>query len=289
MIDIRVRSRISKEELEEKKGKILTDDDYNVLVTGPTRVFSPEGQLLAVYRPGGISKELLAEKYDTLHSLKSLQTNNRGLASGSVRVAREGSKRSSAKPVASAIIGSYDAKMPKMYCRLTAWTGAELEKWEDLLPLFQVIGTHFKEQVPDRYAVQMGKVMETKPEWVVPGTPFTTITVNNTYPTGVHTDSGDLEEGFSNLSCLRRGDYSGGIFVFPEYRVGFDMQDGDVLLMDAHQWHGNTRMELHSDDAERISIVCYYRTDMAKCGTAAEEADRAAVFAEKRALAAVGE
>jgi hypothetical protein len=289
VIDIRVRSRISKEELEEKKGKILTDDDYNVLVTGPTRVFSPEGQLLAVYRPGGLPKELLAEKYDTLHSLKSLQTNNRGLASGSVRVAREGSKRSSAKPVASAIIGSYDAKMPKMYCRLTAWTGAELEKWEDLLPLFQVIGTHFKEQVPDRYAVQMAKVMETKPEWVVPGTPFTTITVNNTYPTGVHTDSGDLEEGFSNLSCLRRGDYSGGIFVFPEYRVGFDMQDGDVLLMDAHQWHGNTRMELHSDDAERISIVCYYRTDMAKCGTAAEEADRAAVFAEKRALAAVGE
>jgi hypothetical protein len=111
--------------------------------------------------------------------------------------------------------------------------------------------------------------------------------VNNTYPTGVHTDSGDLEEGFSNLSCLRRGDYSGGIFVFPEYRVGFDMQDGDVLLMDAHQWHGNTRMELHSEDAERISIVCYYRTDMAKCGTAEEEAQRAFMAAEKRATAGI--
>jgi len=285
MVDIRVRTRIPQEELEEKKGKILTDDDYNVLVTGPARVFSPEGKLIAVYRPNTLPAELLEEKYAVLHSLKSYETNNRGLASGSVRVAREGSSRSSAKSVASAIIGAYDAKMPKMYCRLTAWTGKELDKWESLLPLFQIIGDNFKTHVPDRYAIQMAKVMETKPEWVVPGTPFTTITVNNTYPTGVHTDSGDLEEGFSNLSCLRRGDYTGGIFVFPEYRVGFDMQDGDVLLMDAHQWHGNTRMELHSDDAERISIVCYYRTDMAKCGTAEEEAQRAFMAAEKRATA----
>ena len=283
MIDVRVRSRISPEELEDKKGKILTDDDYNVLVTGPTRIFSPEGKLLAVYRPKSLPKELLEEKYETLHSLKALQTNNRGLASGTVRVAHANGTRSSAKTVASAIIGYYDAKMPKLYCRLTAWTGRELEKWGELLPLFQIIGKEFAEHVPERYAVQMAKVMETKPDWVVPGTPFTTITVNNTYPTGVHTDSGDLEEGFSNLSCLRRGNYSGGIFVFPEYRVGFDMKDGDVLLMDAHQWHGNTQIVPLSDDAERISIVCYYRTDMAKCGTAEEEAARAQAFAEKRA------
>lgn len=287
MIDIRVRTRIPLEELEEKKGKILTDDDYNVLITGPSRIFSPEGKLLAVYRPKSIDAALLQEKYEVLHSLKSLETNNRGLASGSIRVKGEGAKRSNALAVPSAIIGAYDAKMPRMYCRLTAWTGRELDKWESLLPLFQRIGENFKEYVPDRYAVQMAKVLETKPEWVVPGTPFTTVTVNNTYPTGVHTDSGDLEEGFSNLSVLRRGDYTGGRFVFPEYRVAFDMQDGDVLLMDAHQWHGNTRMELHSEDAERISIVCYYRTDMAKCGTAEEESQRAIAAVEKRAMSGI--
>jgi len=287
MIDVRVRSRISPEELEQKKGKILTDEDYNLLVTGPTRVFSPEGKLLAVYRPRAIAADVLEGYYDTLHSLKAYQTNNRGLASGTIRVAGEGARRSNAKPIASAIIGAYDAKMPRMYCRLTAWTGKEVEQWEGLLPLFQQIGEQFKQFVPDRYEIQMRKVMETKPEWVVPNTPFTTITVNNTYPTGVHTDSGDLEEGFSNLTCVRRGNYSGGIFIFPEYRVGFDMKDGDVLLMDAHQWHGNTKLELHSEDAERISIVCYYRTDMAKCGTAEEEAQRAAAAAEKRAMSGI--
>ena len=287
MIDIRVRTRISPQELEEKKGKILTEDDYNVLVTGPARIYSPEGKLLAVYRPKAIPADVLASYYDTLHSLKSYETNNRGLESGTIRVAREGSKRSSAKAVASAIIGSFDAKMPRMYCRLTAWTGKETQQWEGLLPLFQRIGDLFRQYVPDRYEVQMRKVTETKPDWVVPNTPFTTITVNNTYPTGVHTDSGDLEEGFSNLTTLRRGDYSGGIFTFPEYRVGFDMQDGDVLLMDAHQWHGNTLMQLHDEEAERISIVCYYRTDMAKCGTAEEEAERATAAAEKRALSGV--
>jgi hypothetical protein len=127
----------------------------------------------------------------------------------------------------------------------------------------------------------MAQVDKTHPEWVVPGTPFTTITVNNTYPTGVHTDKGDLEQGFSNLTVLRRGRYSGGVFLFPEYRIGVDMGDGDLLLMDAHEYHGNTALHLESPDAERISVVAYFRTRMVECGTAAEEADRALAHADR--------
>lgn len=131
---------------------------------------------------------------------------------------------------------------------------------------------------PERFANQMRMVERTQPEWVIAGTPFTTVTVNNTYPTGVHTDAGDLPEGFGNLAVLRYGEYRGGLFTFPRYRVGIDMQHRDVLICDVHEWHGNTAMELLSEDAERISVVCYYRRDAHKCGTAADEAQRALLY-----------
>ena len=45
--------------------------------------------------------------------------------------------------------------------------------------------------------------------------------------------------------------------------------------MDAHEWHGNTELDLKSADAERISLVLYYRTNMLQCGTAEEEIEKA--------------
>jgi hypothetical protein len=208
--------------------------------------------------------------------------------------------------VASSIIGAFDANPHRNYCRLTAWTGKETEAFRGLWPLFGEIGDAFAKEVPDRFQAQQAFVRRTPEDWVVPGTPFTTITINNSYPTGVHTDKGDLDEGFSNLTVLRRGAYHGGIFTFPEFRVGVDMHDGDLLLMDAHQWHGNTEMfcsmcgdrigppvDKHHHDGcsdglyppERISIVCYYRTKMADCGTAEEEAQRAVAAVERRITA----
>lgn len=310
--EIRVRTRIHPDDLEAMKGAVLEPTDLDVLLTGPTMVYRADGKLLAKYLPG-VLRELGAQTYGTLHELKRYQTNNRGYASGSgfhtmrggrelenqkVRYLTDGTPYERANPVSSAIVGSFDAKPPKRYCRLTAWTGKEWEKYRDLFPMFQAIGGHFAAHVPDRYSAQMEYIKETHGEWVIDGTPFTTITVNNSYPTGVHTDSGDLEEGFSNLAVIRRGHYDGGIFTFPEYRVGVDMQDGDLLLMDAHEWHGNTRMTCLAcgdrigpggrDDhdvmcgTERISIVCYYRTRIRECGTAEEEARRAVEWNERK-------
>ena len=48
------------------------------------------------------------------------------------------------------------------------------------------------------------------------------------------------------------------------------MGDRDLLIFDAHQYHGNTKLEMNSDDAERISVVSYYRTKMENCDSADE-------------------
>lgn len=300
MLEARLRNKVSQEELELKIGKILTPGDSNLRLTGPAKLLMPDGRPLCIYLPGVLETQ---PYYEDLHSIR-MPTDNRGLASGTLRV-KDGTTRTRSKPVTSSIIGAKESQAPFTYCRLTAWNADHVDQWTALQPLFQDIAGRFRGMVPDRYLAQMRAVEETNPAWIIKGTPFTTITVNNTYPTGVHQDKGDLDEGFSCLAVLRRGKYDGGYLTFPEYRVSVDMQDGDLLLMDAHQWHGNTWMMCHWCDEvldkfghqcedtapdyvvpERISIVCYFRTNMVKCGTPDEEATRAMERAEKRTTGA---
>ena len=298
MTEIRVRNSLDPADMENLVGKMLEPTDVDVMLTGPARVLKPDGKPLCVYLPGAL-EDLRETAWNVLTTLKGSYTSNRGLASGSVR-AKGASNRTYARAVDSAILGSFDPSGPKQYCRLTAWTGRENDRWRELWPVFQRIGDLLGQHVPERYAAQAKEARGTHPEWLIPGTPFTTITVNNTYATAVHTDKGDLETGFSTLAVLRKGEYEGGWICFPEFRVGADMKDGDLLLMDAHAWHGNTPFSpepargldgrLDGDPGfERISIVSYFRTNMEKCGSASDEAERARIYGEYRMGAAVGE
>lgn len=297
---VRIGFRVADSVLErDVVSRTLDERDYNLLLNregGPVLVYMPDGKPLACYLPGVLS-DVMDEvgAYSILHPLHSSMTNNRGMASGTKRIERGtgGGTRSDAMPVSSAILGAFEPSGVYRYCRMTEWTGRNLPEWETLAPLFRTISHHLEERVTERYNVQMEMTRKTDASWVVPGTPFTTITVNNSYPTGVHKDDGDLVDGFSTIACIRRGEYDGGVLVFPQYRVGVNLMDGDLLLMDAHQWHGNTRMTCACGErivnkfcsycgAERISIVSYYRTRMAECGSIEQEFERAVENTEKR-------
>jgi len=303
VISLRLRSIVSDAELASKEGKLLTDDDYNVLATGPCTVAKPDGSPLCVYLPGWITAQVRQDVYPHLHELKSIKTENRGKASGTQRARSSDptdTKRARALPLPSAIIGSIDPMGERDFCRLTAWTGRNVPKFKKLWPMFEQIARAFELHVPQRYEAQMFHVKHTQPDWVIPGTPFTTVTVNNTYPTGVHTDKGDLHEGFSTLAVIRKGSYVGGTLVFPRFRIGVDLEDGDVLLMDAHEFHGNTPIvRLYSCEppqrpcgacagcvAERISVVSYFRTKVEACGSAEQEGAKALAWSDRRAMRA---
>ncbi len=297
MIDLRLRVRVSQEELKAKRGKILGPADYNLLLTGPALIRMPDNRPLAVYLPGVLRGEVDGEGvYDILHSLGSITTDSRGLASGTRGAyTRHGQARNAVEPthhprryyrrISSIVAGAIDPTGLQKVCRLTSWTGSHLPQWQALQPLLQAVARQQAKYVPDRAAVQQAVADSSHPAWVIPGTPFSTVTVNNTYPTGTHTDKGDLDEGFSTITVLRRGEYTGGHLVFPEYRVAVDLQHGDLLLMDAHQWHGNTALVCHCGrepngycqqcGAERISVVSYFRTKIAQCGSPDEELRRA--------------
>lgn len=293
MPTVRLRSRVADAELDAKIGKIITDADYNMVATGPLRVLKPNGDPLMVYLPGVLTEQVEAGPvYEILHGLRRITTNNRGMASGTPRIATTTGHRSQTRDIASSVIGAMDAAGRQRYCRLTAWTGQHLPQWQALQPLLQSVAGHLEAVVPDRYAAQMEEANKSQPEWIVPNTPFTTITVNNSYPTGLHTDKGDLEKGFSTIACIRKGDYTGGRLCFARWRVAVDLHHGDLICMDAHEWHGNTMMVCacgqrmngmcEACGAERISLVSYFRENVTQCGSAAEELARAQATADQR-------
>lgn len=296
MPELRMRTSIHPDELAAKEGRVVTDGDFNVVLTGPARVLKPDGTLLAVYLPGVLAADM-APSWSVLSSIR-LMTDNRGKASGTPRVQRGEQKRTRTRRIASATIGSVDpgpstgratGRLP--VCRMTAWTAKNAEGWMQLGPLLRTIAGYFQAEVPDRYAVQAAAAAGLADGWTVPGTPFTTVTVNNTYSTGVHTDSGDLETGFSTLAVARRGTYTGGHLVLARYRVAVDMRDGDLLLFDAHEPHGNTAMHCPhqakplakwcTEGCERVSLVSYFRTAMSRCDTPAAEQAKAVAAADR--------
>jgi hypothetical protein len=293
MIEARLRTKIPASELEQKKGKIVTDGDYNLLLTRAARLLKPNGQPLAVYLPGAVRDDLdLA--YGSLQRVK-VQTDNRGLASGTIR-AKAGGNRTRSARVHSAILGGIDGPPRAPECRLTHYTRQHMDRWQSIFPLLQAISGQFERHVPERYAAQRDYCDRTEEEWVVPGTVFTTVTVNNSYSTGVHTDKGDLDAGFSTIAVGRKGDWTGGVLVFPEYRVGVSLGHGDLILMDAHEWHGNTAMVCCPEKplsgpcpacgSERISVVSYYRTKIESCDTPEGEEAKRRARSERRAAAA---
>lgn len=121
----------------------------------------------------------------------------------------------------------------------------------------------------------MDIVDRTQPEWLIPGTPFTTVTVNRNWQTAVHTDRGDLKAGLSLITAMRRGEFTGGYLVFPHYRIAVDLQDRDLLMFDSHHMHGNTPIVGKVGQWERVSCVLYFRERMADCLTAQAELERA--------------
>lgn len=297
--EIRLRSKLSDERVKAMAGRKLLPDEIDVVLTGPCRVLKPDGRPLCVYRPKAVTPELRDASWPILETLEGHYTSNRGYAAGSERF-KGPSQRSYAMEVDSQILGSFRGQGPRRYCRLTAWTGREVEKWQGLWPLFGRIAEELAEHVPDRYAAQMAEVQKAQPEWIIKGTPFSTITANFTFSTSVHVDKGDLDAGFSTLTVFRQGDYKGGWICFPQYRVAVDMQDCDVLLMDAHEWHGNTEFDplpkrrgkgqLDGDPGfKRASLVCYYRTDITECGSGKDELERGQMLTERRYKSLIGE
>jgi hypothetical protein len=174
-----------------------------------------------------------------------------------------------ANGVMSGIAGWYDRYPRIPYGRATSYTAREPEKFAMAFPFLQSLARGFKELLPWRYNNQMEAAKKLDPAFLVPGTPFTTITVNKTFRTAAHRDAGDLDSGLSNLLVLsNNGNFTGGYLIAPEYRVAVNVRPGDLLLINNHEViHGNTPIVLGDEEAERVSLVVYFREKMLELGS----------------------
>lgn len=276
-----VKPIMSEEKASSYLGEMLSDNDYTFLIDYDCDVFCEEsGELLAKFRRKKIPIEMIKTSYSSF-SEAAVPTGNRGVSAGKIngdktrylREKRDGtiSKTNLAKEVNSGIIGYFDRTMRAPYCRTTSYTGNKIEKWNKTIPIIKKVSNLFEELVPEKYKIQKDWCDKTSQDWIIDGTVFTTVTVNKNWQTAVHTDKGDLTDSFGNLVVLRKGKYIGGYFVLIRWGVAFNMQNGDVLFTDVHKPHGNTPIHKLNENAERISLVMYYRENMIVCGDNEEE------------------
>ena len=63
---------------------------------------------------------------------------------------------------------------------------------------------------------------------------------------------------------MEDGRYEGSETCFPQYGVGVDVRQYDILFMDVHQWHANLPMRPANKTVRRLSVVCYLRINIWK-------------------------
>lgn len=171
--------------------------------------------------------------------------------------------------VLSGIAGWYDRYPRIPYGRSTTYTRDNREKFEKSFPYLKRLAEGFKELLPWRYGNQMEAASRIDPEFLVPGTPFSTITVNRSFRTAAHYDPANMENGFANICVFSNNDnYTGGYLVFPEIGYAANIRPGDLLFVNNMAGlHGNTEMIFNEPDAVRYSCIAFFHEGMLSLGS----------------------
>lgn len=289
---LQLTSVVPEEEVAKLSGQLLDERHYDHLIDYDCDVLKPDGSFLLRYRRNVLPLDQCVVAAKALRNAAK-PTKNRGTAAGRPepkanevitsknrvqRVLADGSLSATteAKQVNSGVVGFFNANPRMPYCRLTSFALENPANFKAAMPLLRSASERFKELMPDRFAAQMAYIRKTHPDFIIHGTGFTTFSVNRNWQTATHKDAGDLKEGFGVMTALRSGMFEGCYTVFPAFRVAFDMRTRCIALADVHEWHGNTPFKAAPGaEYERLSLVMYYREKMDRCGSAAEELEKA--------------
>ena len=202
---IYLRSKVGSEAAKKYLGQMIDDGSYDVLITGNADVFKPNGERLCGLRKDVIPASILEAADPAFDVIKKQVSGNRGVYAGGwskdkpigpdgkktrrVVVGEDGKDLT----VASSIAGYFDPNPRAPFCRETSFTATQVELWRNgLMPLAKVVADCFESSVPDRFKKQMAVVDRSHKDFVIEGTPFTTLTINATVRAAVHYDKGDL-------------------------------------------------------------------------------------------------
>jgi hypothetical protein len=263
--------------------EFASDADYDTVIEGDHTVYGPNGELLVIILRNRFPKEMLLKTWSVVKDI-NLRTDNRGTAAGiemELVKKKDGTlSNTRAVPkgydVISGVIGYYPRYPRIPFCRECAWNQQHPEQFQSLLPLFTRVNELHKEYAPESWAYQNEIVQRTSKDFVIPSTIYTTVTVNKNFRTAYHLDAKNAPLGMAPMLLMRQGKFEGGTVVLPEWRIAAKLETGDLILFrNMQDIHGNTKIVPLTKDYQRCTLVFYYREEMVKCGTAAEELERA--------------
>jgi len=316
VIEINASNCLSDAECGELKGKYMDESHYDRIITEDCDYYF-EGRLLFKFRKRTVPEDILNVGWENCKKL-NVKGRGRGAAAGYIDpesvywkkrdivwsdkwsatyMVPDGngsmkiSKMKVNNEVVSTPIGFYGKKnglQGSLPCRMSHYTKTHFEKYQNAIPYFEHLGQVYRELVPDKFILQWNRARLNN--YHIKNTPYSTITINRNFQTGLHKDTGDFG-GWATLSVMEENKYHGGYFVLPQYRVAIDMRHGDILVCNVHEWHGNTALYETEEDKEyndmypqqtykdnlqvgvlglnnrftRLSFVCYLREDIINC------------------------
>lgn len=276
----------------EKAGLFPLDSDYDLVLDRTAAVVDAEtGRPVAVLVKGGIPPKMAKRTWLAIRGKIKGLPDNRRMAAGkgaALRISSSGRNvavsRGATTPsgafadTANEVLGFLDGKPGgrNPMCRQSAFTAANIGIWNEFVPLCRKLAEVYAEYLPEFFAAQTAYAEGVPPEFRIPGTPFTTVTLNRNWQVAYHTDAGDYRGGFGVMLQWRAGSFTGGRLVIPAYKIAVEYGTGDVCFADVHQLHAVTRLVGLKGSWERIVGVFYLREGLWRCnaddkGAPAEE------------------
>jgi hypothetical protein len=293
---------------EVKAGTFFDVDYYDEIITDSLIGFKENGEVLFVLVKNAIPEEKRDKYKKVIKPVAKSKTKNRGASAGPVDISKFPNKavelvdkngnvftddkerysvyykeasgkvvnRCQSNQTRSGVAGYFD-KVAGLPCRKVGWSSKNLAKHNVLCELAQDIQAVHKEYEPNSFEFQESQ-SKLSPNYLFDNSIYSTMTLNYDFRTASHKDKGDLVGGLSTLTILEdlKDNYEKFYIGLPEYKIAFDLRDGDTLIFDAHEYHANTEHKVLSeklgyddlnDDffAGRMSIVCYLRNKLKDC------------------------
>jgi hypothetical protein len=230
---IRVITTVPDRALAALAGQFAQPDHYADVIDTDTDVYKPDGTLLLAFRKRAVLSAAWRCAWRAMLRAARQQSPNRGrkLARGGKAKFRSGTMGYlNSQPV------NFNTNDPR--------------GWREVQPLIRALDSVFRGVRPAEYDQLRALVARVPKECFAPWTVFTTFAANRSARMGYHHDGGNIEGALGVLSVA--GEFTGGLLVFPKYRVAVDLRPGDVLIADNRELHGNTAIT-----GNRVSIVAY--------------------------------
>ncbi len=255
------RSKIEKKDWLRKQP---AENDTTIVYDEPG-VYCLDGKPVIIYGK-------LTERYDSfLWAVKTMgfQRESRSTSGGAI------GQRNREKLGQSRIFG-FRPRIPfgANYCSIASSAETHPPQHEIICGMGRVLNSIYATCAPDVAARHTELLKTISPDWVIPGTRFTSGIVNQNNPLKYHFDKRNLHDVMSCMVVLRNM-VSGGFLSIPEFNARWALEDHTYFLFDGQSFlHGVTPIKKMNKHGYRYSVVYYALRAMAGCGTLTEELDQ---------------